>query len=120
LPRLGPLVWTGLCQGLWSIQVLVPPLLLKSQKRGGSPKPGGLLYLDGMSARDGSVARGVMFRRTAMLPQLVRFVEPLTVRPAGLALPSSAPMIFLMQEALYLQAFLESSEFGCRTFSGHL
>jgi hypothetical protein len=55
----------------------VPPLLLN-----------GLLYLDGMSARDGSVARGVMFRRTAMLPQLVRFVEPLTVRPAGLALPS--------------------------------
>ena len=30
LPRLGPLVWTGLCQGLWSIQVLVPPLLVKS------------------------------------------------------------------------------------------
>jgi hypothetical protein len=29
LPRLGPLVWTGLCQGLWSIQVLVPPLLVK-------------------------------------------------------------------------------------------
>jgi hypothetical protein len=26
---LGPLVWTRLCQGLWSIQVLVPPLLVK-------------------------------------------------------------------------------------------
>src|SRR5580698_756028 len=33
LPRLGPLVRPGLCQGLWSIPVLVPPLLVMLQKK---------------------------------------------------------------------------------------
>jgi hypothetical protein len=35
LPRLGPLVWTRLCQGLWSVQMLVPSLLVKSRESGG-------------------------------------------------------------------------------------
>ena len=34
LPRLGPLVRTGLCESLWSVSMLVPSLLVRQVKEG--------------------------------------------------------------------------------------